>query len=98
MVAELTRDYEVVMVLSPEATEDEVSATMDQVDGMIAEGGGSATEHEVWGSRRLAFKIKNFQEGNYVLTKFTSGPAALGELNRRLNALEDVLRFLVTKT
>ena len=91
------RDYELVMVLNPEATEEELSATVERVDGLIANGGGSVGEHETWGLRRLAFQVMRQREGNYVLTRFTSEPGAVGELNRSLKASEDVIRFLVTK-
>ena len=97
MVTQQIRDYELVMVLSPEATEDEVSAIVERVDGVITDRGGSVVEHENWGLRRLAYPVKKLQEGNYVMTRFALGAAAVMELNRVLVASEDILRFLVTK-
>jgi small subunit ribosomal protein S6 len=85
------------MVLDPEATEEEVSATTERVDGLINRGGGSVTEHQSWGLRRLAFPVMNRQEGNYVLTRFALDPLAVIELGRGLKASEGILRFLVTK-
>ncbi len=93
-----TRDYELMMILSPEANEEEISSMVDRVDGIISNGGGSVTDHETWGVRRLAYPILNFQEGNYVLTKFSANPAAIIELDRGLESAEEVLRHLVTKT
>ena len=93
-----TRDYELMMILSPEANEEEVSTMVDRVDGIISDGGGSVTDHETWGVRRLAYPILNFQEGNYVLTKFSANPTAIIELDRGLESAEGVLRHLVTKT
>ena len=97
MVAQQTRDYELVMILSPEATEEEISASVERSDGLIAAGAGTVAEHQVWGLRRLAFPVKKLQEGNYVLTRFALDPSAVSELNRSLKASEDILRFLVTK-
>ena len=97
MVAQRTREYELVMVLSPEATEEEVSAAAEMVGGLIADGGGEVTASEMWGVRRLAFPVMKSQEGNYVLTRFTSDPSAVPEFERSLKASEDVWRFLVTK-
>ncbi len=97
MVAQQTRDYELMIVLSPEATEEELSATMERVHRFITERDGSIGKHEVWGLRRLAFPIMNFMEGNYVLTQFTLPPSDVVEFNRSLEAAEDVLRSLVTK-
>ena len=98
MVAQKTRDYELVMILSPEATEEEVSATVERVDGLIVNGGGTVAEHKNWGLRQLAYPVKNFHEGNYILTRFDLGADAVLEFNRTLTASEDIIRFLVTKT
>ncbi len=97
MVAERIRDYEVVMVLSPEATQEEVAATVERVDGLISGGGGAVVEHETWGLKRLAYEIDDFNEGNYVLTKFSLDASGVSELNRALTASEDIVRFLVTR-
>ena len=96
MVAQRTRDYELMMVLSPEATEEEVSATVEWVHGLLTKGGGSVGEHKVLGVRQLAYPIEKFQEGNYVLTQFKLDSSEVEEVNRALNASEDILRFLVT--
>ena len=97
MVAQRIREYEVVLVLSPEATEEEMTATMERVEGSIAENGGSVGERASWGLKRLAFPVQRFHEGNYFLTKFSSDPAHIIELNRSLKASEDIIRFLVSK-
>ena len=96
-MAQEIRDYELVMVLSPEATEDEVTAAVERTDGLITDGGGTVGEHDTWGLRPLAYPIRNFQEGNYVLTRFALGANAVQELNRNLTASEEIIRFLVTK-
>ena len=97
MIAERIREYEVVMILSPEATEDEVTATIERVDGLITGGGGTVGEHNNWGLKRLAFPVLKFREGNYILVKFSMDASAITEFNRSLKALEDIIRFLVTK-
>ena len=96
-MAQETRDYELVMVLSPEVTEDEVTAAVERTDGLITDGGGTVGEHHTWGLRPLAYPIRNFQEGNYVLTRFALGANAVQALNRNLTASEEIIRFLVTR-
>ena len=98
MVVETARNYELVVVLNPETTEDEIAEAIQGVDGMIEENGGAIAEHESWGLKRLAFPVQKFNEGNYVLTRFSLDPGAVAELNRSLKASENVLRFLVMKT
>ena len=97
MVTPRTRDYELVMVLSPEATEEEVSATVERVDGLIAAGQGAVADHQIWGLRKLAYPVMKQREGNYVLTRFTLEADAVLELNRELKASAEILKFLVTK-
>ena len=97
MVAERTRKYEAVLILSPEATEDEVSGIVDRIAGWVGERGGELTERDVWGIKRFAYPIHKFMEGNYVLTNFTMAAGSAQELDRYLNSSEDILRSLVVK-
>ena len=61
MVAERTRKYEAVLILSPEATEDEVSGIVDRIAGWVGERGGELTERDVWGIKRFAYPINNLR-------------------------------------
>lgn len=97
MIAERVRDYEVVLVLSPESTEDEMSATIQKIEEVISVGGGDVVEKETWGLKKLSYQINGFKEGNYVLVKFSLNSAGVAELNASLNMHEDVIRFLVTR-
>jgi len=90
-------DYELLMVVSPEADEDRVTGLVDRVASYVTEGGGSISNQENWGVRRLAYPIQRFQEGNYMLTQFVLDPKLVLELDRTLVASEDVLRHLVTR-
>jgi hypothetical protein len=54
LIAERIREYEVVMILSPEATEEEIAAAIERVDGLITGGGGTVGEHNNWGLKRLS--------------------------------------------
>jgi len=91
------REYEMVMILSPEATQDELAATVERVDGLIEDGGGAVADHETWGLKRLAYEINDFNEGNYFLTRFSLDAGGVAELNRALTASEDIIRFLLTR-
>lgn len=97
MVAQRLRDYEIVFILTPEANEGEVNAAIERVSAFITERGGSVSEREIWGLRRLAYPINKFMEGIYVLAKFTLGANDVLALDRSLNTSEDVIRHLVTR-
>ena len=86
-----------VMVLSPEGDEEAVESAVRRVESFVAGVGGAMTERDDWGLRRLAYPIKDFQEGAYVLTRFRIGAGDVSELDRILRASEDVLRHLITQ-
>ena len=91
------RDYELVMILSPEATEAEAAETVSRITDLISEGGGNVAEQENWGVRRLAYPIRRFIEGNYFIARCTMEAQAAVELDNTLNSAQDVLRHLVLR-
>ena len=97
MVAQRLRDYEIVIILTPEANEGEVEAAIERVSAFITDRGGSVSEREIWGLRRLAYPINKFMEGIYILAKFSLDADDVIELDRSLNTSEDIIRHLVTK-
>ena len=97
MTSQRTRDYELVMILSPEATESEAAATARRISALITDGGGSVSHQEHWGVRRLAYPIQRFVEGNYFITRCAMDAGAANDLDKTLNAAQDVLRHLIFK-
>ncbi len=93
----LLYDYELVLVISPEVDEERFEAILDSVNGFITGKGGIVADTERWGKRRLAYPIKHFGEGSYVLTKFGLPPAFGKELEASLLISEDVLRHLLIR-
>lgn len=91
------RNYELVMILSPSVAEENVPATIDKTSQFITERGGSIIETNQWGRKKLSYPIKNFMEGNYVLTKLSMGPKLAAELEASLGISEDILRHLLVR-
>jgi small subunit ribosomal protein S6 len=92
------RQYEMVLLLSPEVPQEEVPAFMERLGSFVTDRvGGSITEVNEWGVRRLAYPIKKFSEGTYVLTRLEMEPASVRELEASLLLSEDVLRHLVVR-
>ena len=85
------------MVLNPELSDENLSATLEKVSKLVAERGGNVTEVNQWGTRRLAYPIKHFLEGKYVLTYLTFEPALAAELESNLQIWEEVLRYLLVR-
>ena len=91
------RDYELVLIISPEVSEEKFNATMDNISQFITKRDGVISNTEQWGKRRLAYPIKHFMEGTYVLTRFRLKPALGKELEANLRITEEVLRHLLVK-
>ncbi len=91
------RDYELVLVISPEVAEEEFEATIDTLSRFITERGGTISDIERWGKRRLAYPIIHFVEGSYVLARFKLRPAFGKELEANLRISEEVLRHLLIR-
>ena len=91
------RDYELVLVISPEVKEEELEATIDKVSRFITGKGGIISDVERWGKRRLSYPIRHCAEGSYVLTRFKLEPAFGKELGADLRISEEVLRHLLIR-
>lgn len=89
------RQYEVMLILPPEAEESAVGGVVDRITRIVSEGGGEVVKVDRWGRRRLAFEIARQSEGYYVVVEFRGNPAALAELDRTLQLADEVLRFKV---
>ena len=91
------REYELVMVLSPEMDEEGISQQVERINQFITEQGGGILKEERWGKRKLAYPIQKFSEGSYVLTQFTLTPELIQQMDTTLKVSEDVIRHLLTR-
>ena len=92
------RYYELMIVVSPQVDDEGLSATLDRMNGYVTQRGGSVVRQERWGQlRRLAYPIRNYNEGNYVLTHLEMDPQDTKALEASLMLSEDVLRHLLVK-
>jgi len=96
-VGEELVSYELVIVVRPDASKEEVEAVLDSVSGYITGRGGTVTEVERWGKRRLAYPIKHNTQGIYALVRFQLKPEHNRELEANLRISENILRHLLVK-
>lgn len=89
------RKYEVMYIIRPDIEQEAVQAAVDKFQGIISNG-GEITKHEVQGKRRLAYEIKKFRDGVYVLVNFNAEPAVVTELERIMKISDEVIRYLIT--
>jgi small subunit ribosomal protein S6 len=96
-LAAALRDYEVVVVLSPEIGDDAVEGSIEKVQQSITTRGGEIVEVKHWGRRRLAYPIKRHMEGNYVESLVRLDPEQVSSLEANLRISEEVIRHLIVK-
>jgi len=91
------RQYELIYIVAPVATDAEVAALQAEVDGHIGSLGGTVENTDLWGRRKLAYQIGNYGEGIYIC-QLISGPGTMiGEIERRLRVRDQVLRHLIVR-
>jgi len=91
------RDYEMVLVISPEVVDEALDTKIKSITQFIIDKGGVVSEVEQWGKKRLAYPVEHFMEGSYVLTRFKLEPVLSKELEKNLKMSEEVLRHLLIR-
>jgi small subunit ribosomal protein S6 len=91
------RKYELVYVVTPEATDEQVTALHDQVAAIVARYNGTIEKTENWGRRRLAYEIQHHKEGTYVLELIAGAGDLMKEIDRRFKVIDQVIRHLVVR-
>jgi small subunit ribosomal protein S6 len=88
--------YELVCIVHPDLDENAFNAVIEKVRGWINDAGGSIDKMDIWGRRRMAYRIHKQREGQYVLFNITLPPTVTTELDRSLRFQESVLRYMIT--
>ena len=90
-------DYELVIIVSPDVTEEALEPVVNNITQFITNKSGNVVEIARWGRRKLAYPIKHLLEGSYVLVKFKLDPSANKELETNLKIAEKIIRYLLIK-
>ena len=93
----MKRKYELVYVVSPEATDAQISDLHTQVEQITQRLGGTIEKTDNWGRRKLAYEIGPHKEGTYVLETIDGGGDVMKEIDRRLKVSDLVIRHLVIR-
>jgi len=91
------QEYELVYILSPDMTEEALETRVNGMSEFITSREGVIGAVDKWGKKRLAYPIKHFQDGNYILTKFKMNPGHCKELEANLRISEDIVRHLLIR-
>ena len=91
------RIYEELFIVRPDATEEQVDPIVEQLRGVITQKGGTLDKVEKWGTRRLAYRVLKFNEGQYILLQFSAQASTVKEVERRLRVSELVMKFITVR-
>jgi len=92
-----SRQYELVYILPPDSTEQQVTELHDQVSQVVSRMHGQIEKNENWGRRRLAYEIGHNKEGVYVLDVINGSGELMKELDRRLKVMDQVVRHMIVR-
>ena len=87
------RIYETIFILKPDLPDDEADRIVAQMEAIITSSGGTLRKTDRMGRRRLAYLIRRYREGQYVLLESECEAAAVQEVERRLKVTEPVLKY-----
>ena len=90
-------DYELIYIVSPELDDDALENRVEGINKFIAGRDGVVSDIQHWGKKRLAYPLKHFLEGSYILTRFKISPARCKELEASLKISEEILRHLLIR-
>jgi small subunit ribosomal protein S6 len=92
-----TRQYEVIYILAPTASEQEAADVQAQVESAAQRFGGAIEKTENWGRRKLAYEIGRHKEGTYILHVVNGSGEMIKEVERRLRVFDFVIRYLAVR-
>ena len=93
----MQRTYEVMFIVRPDMPEEEQDRLISTLESQVSAGGGKIANVERMGKRRLAYLVRKFQEGIYVLLTVEGTGAVVSELERRLRVSEPVIKFITVR-
>ena len=90
--------YELAVIVSAKIEDDERAATVDKCKALIERFGGTITNVDEWGKKRLAYEILKMKEAFYYFIQFEAESTAPAEIESRIRIMDNVIRYLyVTK-
>ena len=88
-------EYELLYIVSPRVPADDVANAIERVNALVTAQGGEVLSVDNWGRRRLAYPIRQYFEGTYVLTTLKMPPTGAVSLEAGLRLSEEVIRHLL---
>jgi len=92
------RTYEIVYIVVPNTTDDDLAKLNSQLEKVVADLGGKIVKTDLWGRKKLAYKIGKYEEGVYVVLYIEGSGKEIAEVERRLRVNDAVIRHMTVRT
>ena len=93
----MNRTYELMFIVRPDMTDEDLEKLISTLQSVVPASGGTVKSVEKMGKRRLAYAVRRFNDGIYVLMIVEGGGPVIHELERRLRVSEPVIKFLTVR-
>ena len=93
----MQRFYEVMFIVRPDTLDEDVDKLIAGFEATVTNGGGTVRSTEKLGRRKLAYLVRKFSEGNYILLTIDADGKLVAELERRLRVSEPVIKFITVR-
>src|ERR1700757_5174746 len=93
----MQRTYELMFIVRPDMPEEEQDKLISTVDTQVTNAGGTVKNVERMGKRRLAYVVRKFHDGMYILMTLEGEGGMIKEVERRLRVTEPVIKFMTVR-
>lgn len=89
--------YELALIVNAKIEDDARAEVVEKAKGYITRFGGTISEVEEWGKKKLAYEIQKMSEGFYYFIQFEAESEAPAQIEENVRIMENVLRFLCVR-
>jgi small subunit ribosomal protein S6 len=93
----MNRTYELMFIVRPDMAEEDLDKLISTLESAVTAANGTVKSVERMGKRRLAYIVRRFQDGMYILLTAEGTGGMIHELERRLRVTEPVIKFLTVR-
>jgi small subunit ribosomal protein S6 len=93
----MQRIYEVMFIVRPDMVEEDLDKLVSTMESQVSTAGGTVKNLERMGKRRLAYTVRRFNDGIYILLTLEGAGGVIHEVERRLRVTEPVIKFLTVR-
>jgi small subunit ribosomal protein S6 len=91
------RKYETIFILKPDLPREVAIETLDKMKTILDAQKVQLISMDVWGKKKLAYEVKKFPKGIFILATYLAMPAVIKEFERNLKINQEVLKYLTVQ-